>query len=191
MECSVKEARDENGQRMMMTHLAMGTVMTHQAFGSRAEESLMAVRGEIARLEGLFSMFIPESDISRINRSAGKKSEKISPETCTVLGEAVRFSRRFPGYFDVTLGPLVDLWRREGESFIPPAEENIRKTITLVNYRDIILNIREKTAALRQVGQAIDLGGLGKGFAGDSLRRLLQNFDVTSAYSNLGGMWLL
>ncbi|MBN2050373.1 MAG: FAD:protein FMN transferase [Spirochaetales bacterium] len=187
MECSVKEARDENGQRMMMTHLAMGTVMTHQAFGSRAEESLMAVRGEIARLEGLFSMFIFESDISRINRSAGKKSEKISPETCTVLEEAVRFSRRFPGYFDVTLGPLVDLWRRAGESFIPPAEENIRKTIPLVNYRDIILNIREKTAALRQVGQAIDLGGVGKGFAGDSLRRLLQNFDVTSAYSNLGG----
>jgi thiamine biosynthesis lipoprotein len=169
------------------THCAMGTVMTHKAFGSHAKDSLVAVCREVARLEGLFSRFLPDSDISRVNRSAGTKSEKVSLETYAVLSEAIKFSRCFPGCFDVTVEPLVTLWHTARESLAQPDESSIQQVLPLVNYRDLILDPREITAGLGKAGQSVDLGGIGKGFAGDRLWEVFKRFGVSSAYSNLGG----
>jgi hypothetical protein len=88
------------------THCAMGTVMTHKAFGLYAEDSLAAVCREVAWIEGLLSRFLPDSEISRVNGSAGIRSEKVSLETYDALSKAVEFSRCFPGCFDVTIKPL-------------------------------------------------------------------------------------
>jgi thiamine biosynthesis lipoprotein len=151
------------------TQGAMGTVMTHKAFGLYAEDSLEAVCGEVARLEGLLSRFLPDSEISRVNGSAGIKSEKVSPETYAVLSRAVEFSRSFPGCFDVTIEPLVTLWAMGKETFAQPEESRIKQVLPLVNYRDLILDPWEMTAGLRSVGQSVDLGGIGKGFAGDTI----------------------
>jgi len=169
------------------THCAMGTVMTHKAFGSYAEDSLAAVCGEVARIEGLLSRFLSGSEISRINGSAGIKSEKVSLETYDVLSKAVEFSRSFPGCFDVTIEPLVTLWSIGKESFAQPDESSIKQVLPLVNYRDLILDPWESTAGLRNVGQSVDLGGIGKGFAGDRIREVFKKFGISSAYSNLGG----
>jgi thiamine biosynthesis lipoprotein ApbE len=87
----------ENRLAAQTTHRAMGTVMTHKAFGLYAEDSLAAVCREVARIEGLLSRFLPDSDISRVNGSAGIKSEKVSLETYDVLSRAVEFSRYYPG----------------------------------------------------------------------------------------------
>jgi thiamine biosynthesis lipoprotein len=57
----------------------------------------------------------------------------------------------------------------------------------LVNYRDLILDPQERTTGLRNGGQSIDLGGIGKGFAGDRIVNIFRSFGISSAYSNLGG----
>ena len=111
------------------THCAMGTVMTHKAYGPRAEDSLAAVCREVARIEGLLSRFLPGSDVNRVNRSAGKASERVSHDTFDVLSEAVEFSRSFPGCLDVTIGPLVTLWRIARESLAQPDEPSIQKAL--------------------------------------------------------------
>jgi thiamine biosynthesis lipoprotein len=170
-----------------MTHCAMGTVMTHKAFGLHAEDSLKAVRREVAWIEGLFSRFLPDSEISRVNGSAGIKSEKVSLETYDVLSKAVEFSRCFPGCFDVTIEPLVTLWHTAKESLAQPDESSIKQVLPLVNYRDLILDPREITAGLGNGGQSVDLGGIGKGFAGDRIREVFKRFGISSACSNLGG----
>ena len=169
------------------THCAMGTVMTHNAFGLNAQDCLEAVCREVKRLEGLFSRFLPASDISRVNRSAGISSETISCETYDVLSKAVEFSRCFPECFDATIAPLLSLWNIGKESFAQPDETSIEQFLPLVNYRDLVLDLQEMTAKLNNVGQSIDLGGIGKGFAGDRIRQIFKNFNVSSAYSNLGG----
>jgi len=169
------------------THCAMGTVMTHKAFGLYAEDSLAAVCRGIVWLEGLLSRFLPDSEISRVNGSAGTKSEKVNLETYEVLSKAVEFSRRFPGCFDVTIAPLVTLWHTAKESLAQPDESSIKRVLPLVNYRDLILDPWEINAGLGHVGQSVDLGGIGKGFAGDKIREILKKFGVSSAYSNLGG----
>jgi thiamine biosynthesis lipoprotein len=81
----------ENRLTAQTTHCAMGTVMTHKAFGPLAEDSLQAVCREVTRLEGLLSCFLPDSEVSRVNGSAGIKSEKVSRETYDVLSKAREF----------------------------------------------------------------------------------------------------
>ena len=91
-------------------NLGMDTVMTHRAFGRHAAEALHAVGQEAERLEGMLSRFMPESDIAVINKSAGLACCSVGPETCSVLSCAVELSAACQGIFDVTIGPLVDLW---------------------------------------------------------------------------------
>ena len=177
----------ETKQVAQTIQYAMGTVMTHKAFGPNAEDSLEAVCEEVTRIEALLSRFLPDSEISRVNGSAGIKSEKISLEAYEVLSKAVEFSRSFPGCFDVTIEPLVTLWYKSKESFIQPDGLNIQQALTLVNYQDLILDPWEMTAGLRNVGQAVDLGGIGKGFAGDRILEQYQEYGISSAYSNFGG----
>ena len=169
------------------TCMAMGTIMTHLAYGGCAEESLTAVCSEIARIEKLISRFIPGSEISRINQSAGVNPEKVSLETFQVLSKAIDFSRCCPGCFDVTIEPLVHLWNQGKASLSEPDENRIHQVLSLVNDRDLILDPWDMTAGLRSIGQAIDPGGIGKGFAGDKILEIFKEFGVTSAYSNLGG----
>lgn len=177
----------ENRPVAQTTHCAMGTVMAHKAFGWHAEDGLEAVCREIAWIEGLLSRFLPDSEISRVNRSAGIKNERVSLETYDVLSKAIEFSRSFPGCFDVTIQPLVTLWHSARESLAQPEESSIRHVLPLVNYRDVILDPWEMTAGLRHAGQSLDLGGIGKGFAGDRILEVFQRFGISSAYSNLGG----
>ncbi len=177
----------ENKWFAQKTHHAMGTIMTHKAFGLHSEDALDAICREVMRLEELLSRFLPDSDISRINESAGIKSEKINLDTFDVLSKAVDFSRSFPGCFDVTIEPLVNLWKISNETFIQPDRSSIKQILPMVNYQDLLLDPWEMTAGLKNIGQSVDLGGIGKGFAGDKIVEVLRKFDITSAYSNLGG----
>jgi thiamine biosynthesis lipoprotein len=177
----------ENPLVAQTTHCAMGTVMTHKAFGLHAEDSLEAVCREVARIEGLLGRFLPDSDISRVNGSAGTKSEKVSRETYEMLSKALEFSRSFPECFDVTIGPLVALWHTAKKSLTQPDASSIKQVLPLVNDQDLILDPWEITVGLRHAGQSVDLGGIGKGLAGDKILQVFKRFGISSAYSNLGG----
>lgn len=168
-------------------HLGMSTVMTHRAFGKHAEECLKAVVEEALRMEELLSRFIPVSEISRINRSAGMKCESLSDDTYEVLTRAIEFSRYSKGLFDVTIGPLVALWNNGKETLKPPEESRIRKIIPLVSHTDLLLDPYKKTAGLQRKDQSIDLGGIGKGFAGDKFLEIFKEHSVSSAFTNIGG----
>ena len=170
-----------------ITQQAMGTIMTHKAYGQNADEALVAVFQEVIRLEKLLSRFLPGSDISQINQNAGFIPTRISRESFIVLNEAVKFSKTCPGCFDITIEPLVNLWKIGKERNLEPEEMLIEMTIPLVNYEDLILNPFENTAGLRNFGQSIDLGGIGKGYTADRVKEVFLQYGVHSAYSNLGG----
>jgi thiamine biosynthesis lipoprotein len=165
----------------------MGTVLTHRAYGQHAEEAIRALRREAVRLEELMSRFLPGSEISAINRSAGRSGEKVSLDTFAVLARAVEFSKACHGLFDVTVGPLVDLWDAGKGAASPPEDSRIREILPLVDYTDLVLDPRRRSAGLRRAGQSLDLGGVGKGYAGDKFIEILKDHGVSSAFVNLGG----
>ncbi|QHQ63675.1 FAD:protein FMN transferase [Anaerocolumna sedimenticola] len=164
----------------------MDTDMFHTAFGKYAEKAIKAVNQEAWRLEQLLSCFIPTSDISRINQSAGVKCEKISPETYEILSHSILFSVCSKGIFDATIGPLANLWDYKKTSEIPETEK-IKEVLPFINYSDLYLDPVAKTAGLKQNGQCINLGGIGKGFASDKFLEIFRNYGITSALTNLGG----
>lgn len=167
-------------------HIGMGTKMAHKAFGKHATEALRAVEHEAHRLECLLSRFLPGSDISRVNLNSGKRNETVSNETFEILSFALKLSTISKGLFDITVGPLVDLWDYKN-AIDPPSGNELKQILPLVNYKDLILDSIQKTAALKKPGQSVDLGGIGKGFASDCLIEMLQEYDVKSAFSNIGG----
>lgn len=168
-------------------HFGMGTVMMHRAYGSGAANALKAAQEEINRLERLISRFIPDSEISKVNRFAGMECVEVSPETYEVLSEAVRFSEGSQGIFDVTIGPLVHLWDQGKEEGIPPEEGKIRAILPLVNFRDLQFIPGMRRIGLQKKGESIDLGGIGKGFAGDRVLKMFREYGIKSAFTNLGG----
>lgn len=167
-------------------HTGMCTEIAHLAFGKKAAQALRAVKKEAQRLEQLFSRFLPESDIGRINRFAGVKHEKISAETCEVLSKAKKISEISQGLFDITVGPLADLWSIKTASE-PPPDNLIERVLSLISYNDLELDADRKKAKLTKPGQSVDLGGIGKGFASDCFVEIFRKHGVASAFSNIGG----
>jgi FAD:protein FMN transferase len=103
-----------------------------------------------------------------------------------VLSQAIEYSNDSHGLFDITIGPLVDLWDYKNRTVIPPKEQ-ITKTLSLVGYHSLLLDRHGMTAKLQHVGQSIDLGGIGKGYASDCFMEIFKEYDIVSAYSNIGG----
>lgn len=164
----------------------MGTLLVNKAFGRHAEEALKAVADEVERLEGLLSRFIPGSEVGSINKWAGLKQVQLSPETYDVLVRATEFSQASQGLFDITIAPLVDLWDYKNARQAP-SNQRIQQILPLVNYADLTLDPGNRTAVMHKVGQSIDLGGIGKGYAGDRTVKIFRDYGVASAFTNIGG----
>lgn len=169
------------------TRFGMGTVITHDIIGPNANKALKDVHLETRRLESLLSRFIASSDISLINRNAGMNRVKIHQETVEVLAIAKHVSWMAPQKFDVTIGPLVDLWRSAKKTSQRPPDSEISTTLTLIDSDDLILDSRKCTAKLSHISQSIDLGGIAKGYAADRICDKMRKRGITSAYTDFGG----
>lgn len=167
-------------------HAGMGTTIGHRVYGEGAGEALRVVESEARRLEGLLSRFQPESEIARLNCSAGIRRVKLSLETISVLSHAAALSAACQGAFDATIGPLVDLWDFK-HAAAAPDRFRILQTLSLVNHRDLVIDPDGQTAGLKNAGQSIDLGGVGKGYASDRFMEIFKAHGIGSAFSNLGG----
>lgn len=152
------------------------------------DEAIMGLAvTRILEIDDLMSAYKGGSDVSRINSNSGKGFINIHPDTMKVLSRSLDFSRISYGAFDITIRPLVELWgigKKEG--FIPTNEE-INKIRMLVNYKNVLLDQKNCCVSLELPGQAVDLGGIAKGFAADEVKRILLENDIKSALINLGG----
>jgi len=164
----------------------MNTEIAYKAFGENAALAVAEAKAALLGLENILSRFIPGSEVSMINQNAGKGYVNVSSETFEVLSCASRISEISGGLFDITVGPLIDLWNYK-HSFQVPEDEKIQHALSLVNYRDLMLNSDEQSASLRRLEQSIDLGGIGKGYVSDCLVKTLQKYGVVSAFVNIGG----
>jgi len=168
------------------SHFGMDTGITYRVYGKQAETAVQAMQAEIQRLEHLLSRYLPHSDIDSINRQAGKEMVPVKDETCEVLSRALMLSQLSKGLFDVAIGPLVALWDYK-HAASAPGKTRILETRSLVDYRDLMVRRDGNLVGLRKTGQSIDLGGIGKGYAGSCCIHLLQTYGIVSAFVDLGG----
>ena len=169
------------------TYHGMGTIITHKIAGENAEKVLKKAEDKTRHLEDLLSRYISSSDISRINQSTGASLVTVHEETKEVLMKAIDISNRCQGFFDITIGPLVDLWNIYFKQSLFPDEYEIKETLPLINYRDLVFNPTNCQFGLKKIGQSIDLGGIGKGFAADQVLDVFRKNNITSAMTDFGG----
>ena len=163
---------------------AMDTVMQLTAYGAQAERALGICEGEIASLDAKLSAQSAASEISRLNDGGRCEDE----ETLELLGDALQIARRTNGAYDPTVYPLMQLWGFGTDHAKVPQDEEITKTLEQIGYEK--LSDAAAPYALPS-GMAIDLGGIGKGFAAKKVRVCMQEQGVTSAVVSLGGNVML
>ena len=170
--------------------VVMGTVVEITVIGRDGERVAAVIHEafeEMARIEGLMSWKISDSEVSRINRWAGVKGVAVSPEVMTVIRRALAISMASEGYFDISIGTLIDLWGFGEEGGHVPAMDDVKETLRSVNYRAIHVNEEASTVMLGNVGMRIDLGGIAKGYAVDRAFEVLNSRGYRNAIVNAGG----
>ena len=166
---------------------AMGTVHTVTIFDAEGPEAASDARAYLLDLHRAWSCFQGDSLISRINQAAGRQPVAVDEDTFEVLRQAKRYGRITEGAFDVTVGPLADLWRRAMEERQLPGDKAVWQALALVNFANVTLDEEAHTVLLEKAGQRIDLGGIAKGYAVDELRKRLRRHGVRRALLDLGG----
>ena len=166
---------------------AMGTVHTITIFDAEGPGAANDARAYLMGLHAAWTCFRADSLISQINHGAGREPVAADRDTFEILRLAQRYSRLTEGAFDVTVGPLADLWRKAMYDKLLPADEAVWQALELVDWRDLLLDEAAQTIRLRRPGQRIDLGGIAKGYAVDGLCRRLKARGVHRALLDLGG----
>jgi thiamine biosynthesis lipoprotein len=150
-----------------------------------AEKAIDTAFSEIEKLEKLSNFFSPDSEVSQINKNAGFSEVKVSPDILDILDKALLVSERTEGAFDVTMGPVITLY--DFYKKIKPEQIAIKKNLSLVNYRDLIIDRNKSTAYLKKKGMLIDLGGISKGYAADKAVETLKRNGINSGLVSVAG----
>ncbi len=162
---------------------AMDTLMSLTAYGDNAQDALDKAAERINALEQSLSVTIPESDISRLNSSAGA-TVSVGEDALTIIQKSLEISEKSGGALDITIYPVLKAWGFTTGEYSAPASEELASLLELVDYTKIHIN--GSTVTLPE-GYSVDLGALAKGYASGCAEDILRSSGVDCAILNLGG----
>lgn len=162
---------------------AMNTVIDLTVYGEDGEAAIKESKEIIYRLEKLFSVNEPSSEISKINDSAGKL-QTVSYDTSSIIKKSINISERTLGLFDISIYPVVKAWGFTTDEFHVPSYIERKKLCEKVNYKKI--NCKNNNIFIDE-GMSIDLGGIAKGYASNCIIQMLCERGISSAIVSLGG----
>lgn len=142
---------------------------------------------EIVRIENIISEWRPHTEVSKVNHHAGLKPVKVSSELIALTKTALYFSEITKGAFDISVISMDKIWKFDGSMTKLPTAGQIRNAIRLINYKDIIIDEKAQTIFLKKKGMKIGFGSIGKGYAADRAKQVLQSFGVTSGIVDASG----
>ncbi len=168
------------GNRFEITVVADDEVWAH--------EMIDAGVAEIQRIEKLLTTFNEASETSLINRNAGIQPVKVSKEMFDIIERSIRISGITQGAFDITYGSIDKrLWNFDTAMTELPDAHKAKKMVRLINYKNIELNEERCTVFLKEKGMRIGFGGIGKGYAAEMAKQVMQQKGVTSGIVNASG----
>jgi thiamine biosynthesis lipoprotein len=167
----------------------MGTVFEIAAYDQSSEHASNAIEKafqEIVRLDDLLSNYKPDSALSNLNRSAHFHAERVPPDLYRVIDQAVQFSRLSDGKFDISIAPLVNLWKAALRGEGTPSRAQQEEVRSCVGYEKIELTPPDRIS-FRSSCLQLDLGAIGKGYAVDRAAEVLHSLGIQNALINAGG----
>ncbi len=156
--------------------------------GAWAMERIDAAVEEIRRIERLLTTYDESSETNLINRNAGIAPVAVSRETFGLIERSLRISKVTQGAFDISYGSVDKrLWNFDQQMQRLPDKELARKLVRLINYRNILLDASTGTVFLKEKGMRIGFGGIGKGYAAEMAKRVMQEMGADSGVVNASG----
>jgi FAD:protein FMN transferase len=183
-------AADPSLTRFEYTEPHMGTkfqMIVYATDEKTARAATAAAFARVADLDGIMSDYRPTSELMQLCDKAGGDPVKVSDELFFVLSKAQEVSKLSDGAFDVTVGPVVRLWRLARKTGRLPDADDLRKALQLVGYKNIKLDAKERTVQLLKPGMRLDLGGIAKGYAADEALAILKKHGIDRALVAAGG----
>ncbi len=168
----------------------MGTVFRIVLYApdeAAALDASAAAFGRITALDDTMSDYNPQSELMLLCGHAAGPPVVISRELFRVLEKSQEVAEKSGGAFDVTVGPLVQLWRRARRQHELPDPESLARALRLVGHEKLRLDPRARTAQLLKPGMQLDLGGIGKGYAADEALVVLKRHGIGCALIAAGG----
>jgi thiamine biosynthesis lipoprotein len=181
-------APETNTPLVHKTKYSMGTVFEIAVYDDHPERASAAIDkafAEIARLDAMLSNYKPESELSRLNRDGHFHAVKVPPELYYVIEESAIYSRLSGGKFDITVAPLVDMWKAALRGARVASEAEQQKLRACVGYEKIEL-IPPDMVEFRSPCTRIDVGSIGKGYAVDRAVEVLRANGIKNALVDAG-----
>lgn len=182
--------RNKKEDKYSSTYYNLGTIneITLYDINKKNGDRILRECEEILKsIDNRMSRQITSSEISKINLNAGESYVEVSDDTYYVIKESINFSNMSNDIFDISIGPIIDLWGIGTEDAKIPTEKEIENNLALVNYKDILLNEENHSVKLTKKNMKIDLGGIAKGYAADKIYEYLKQEKLERALINLGG----
>ena len=171
--------------KLMGNHFEMSVIAADEAW---ADDCIDAGVAEIQRIERLLTTYNEDSETNLINRQAGIAPVRVSQETFDIIDRSLRISRLTQGAFDITYGSVDKrLWNFDPGMTSLPDSATARRMVRLINYRNVILNKTDTTVFLKEEGMRIGFGGIGKGYAAERAKLVMQQKGSDSGIVNASG----
>jgi len=162
----------------------MGTLVGIKLYARnelQAKTAFRAAFDRIAQLDEMLSDYKPASELNRISRTALRRPVKVSDDLFRVLAAAQQLAEDTGGAFDVTVGPVVSLWREARKERHLPDPDLLDAALSHCSYRKLHLDKAAQTVTLDEEGMQLDVGGIAKGYAADAALDVLRRLGIRSA----------
>ncbi|MHA8055206.1 FAD:protein FMN transferase [Aquirufa nivalisilvae] len=173
------------------TDLLMGNRFDLAVVGSNELDARAALEKavlEIQRIEQLLSTYRPDSQTNQINEMAGISPVIVDAEVFELIQRAQRISDLTQGAFDLTYGSMdKSFWNFDQKMTQLPSPELAKKSVQLIDYQQVELDIHNKSVFLKKKGMRLGFGGIGKGYAADRAKALLVTLGFQHGLVNASG----
>ena len=178
-------------QKYVFEQPKMGSPFTISIFSNDAGEATRVANAAFRcadSLNEIFSDYIDSSELNRLNASSGSgRYIPVSAAMMDILKYSMDAAKASHGTYDVSMGPVVKLWRKARKEKRLPNSGLLKEALGKVGYRYIHLDTIHQSVWLEKPGMQLDLGGLGKGYVAQAALEIIQAEGFTSAMVNAGG----
>ncbi len=176
---------------LVMERYLLDDYITITAYGKdrrKVERAVEEAFRAIEKVQAVADRYREDSELYEVNRRASTEEVTVSEELWTMIEVAGEVYRSTHGAFDITVGPLVDLWDVRGRAERggpPPTREEVEKVLPLVGMDKLVLDSSARKVKFKVDGMSLDLGGLAKGYALDRAVEALKEKGINSFVVNM------
>jgi thiamine biosynthesis lipoprotein len=192
--CGQKPAalQEVSGEKFFMDTLIQ--IKVYSEDGEKGKQALEKAFAAFERINNTTDRFQKNdqtisaaNDVVKTNENTGIKPVTVSADTINMIERSNYYAGLTGGAFDVTVGPVMDLWGFGKSEQHIPSDEELNSALSLVDYNKVEFDPVNMTVFLSKPGMSLDLGGVAKGYATDEAVKALREAGIQHAIINAGG----